>query len=279
MIADRLDPRISRPDRAEPRPRLVAEHIGQAVPAGQGEDQRLVGQIVGRDLRRGLVEVLGRVRHLDLRVVAEHRRARRQDDPRTRVAVQVRVAAQPHRRTRSPALRADAQLRGLPGLHLEDRRRQRLCRIRELAPDRQPARPHPGDDATRTRPPPRRHDTRDNVQVKIIVDSVAGTCGRSGRVDHRGIGVDSALPQASHRWQPANLAHGELLPIRKRINWARMMREDTVPIEVAAQPQSEVRKMCSCCPHPWTAHDATAQRYCGATLAAALSRKCICRHG
>jgi hypothetical protein len=57
------------------------------------------------------------------------------------------------------------------------------------------------------------------------------------------------------------------------------MREDTVLIELAARPQSELSTMRSCCPHAWTAHDATAQRYCDAPLASALSRACICRHG
>lgn len=34
---------------------------------------------------------------------------------------------------------------------------------------------------------------------------------------------------------------------------------------------------CSTCPHSLERHDATALRYCAATLAAALSRGCICR--
>jgi hypothetical protein len=34
---------------------------------------------------------------------------------------------------------------------------------------------------------------------------------------------------------------------------------------------------CGCCAHAWEAHDATARRYCAATLATALTRGCICR--
>ena len=34
---------------------------------------------------------------------------------------------------------------------------------------------------------------------------------------------------------------------------------------------------CSACPHPQDLHDATAARYCAATLQMVLSRRCICR--
>ena len=34
---------------------------------------------------------------------------------------------------------------------------------------------------------------------------------------------------------------------------------------------------CGACPHPQDAHDATALRYCAATLHNVLSRRCICR--
>ena len=35
--------------------------------------------------------------------------------------------------------------------------------------------------------------------------------------------------------------------------------------------------MCSACRHPQQAHDATAARYCAATMQMGLSRRCICR--
>jgi hypothetical protein len=34
---------------------------------------------------------------------------------------------------------------------------------------------------------------------------------------------------------------------------------------------------CDCCVHSWQAHDAMAQRFCGATMAMAHIRGCICR--
>jgi hypothetical protein len=95
--------------------------------------------------------------------------------------------------------------------------------------------------------------------------------------DRVAVGVESALPEALYRWQQASLAHGALLPIRSRITWAWTMRK--APMEIAAQPRSaQSPTTCGCCSHAWTAHDATAQRYCNATLAAALSRGCICRN-
>ncbi len=34
---------------------------------------------------------------------------------------------------------------------------------------------------------------------------------------------------------------------------------------------------CSSCPHDYAGHDATAVRYCAATLDMAISRGCVCR--
>ncbi|MFD4672567.1 RGCVC family protein [Lentzea sp. NPDC058450] len=33
---------------------------------------------------------------------------------------------------------------------------------------------------------------------------------------------------------------------------------------------------CDVCPHPWQEHDRLGVRYCTATVAAALARRCIC---
>ncbi|WP_371927677.1 RGCVC family protein [Lentzea sp. HUAS12] len=39
---------------------------------------------------------------------------------------------------------------------------------------------------------------------------------------------------------------------------------------------SESRRACAVCPHPWEEHDPLGVRYCAATAATALSRGCIC---
>jgi hypothetical protein len=42
-------------------------------------------------------------------------------------------------------------------------------------------------------------------------------------------------------------------------------------------PLAETSLLCSSCPHAQEAHDATALRYCAATLVSASTRGCICR--
>lgn len=38
----------------------------------------------------------------------------------------------------------------------------------------------------------------------------------------------------------------------------------------------EVATGCAVCPHPWPTHDRIAARYCTATVAAKVTRGCIC---
>jgi hypothetical protein len=47
--------------------------------------------------------------------------------------------------------------------------------------------------------------------------------------------------------------------------------------DIAEVVQTQDVTYCASCPHPKDAHDATALRYCAATLNAVLSRGCICR--
>ena len=104
-----------------------------------------------------------------------------------------------------------------------------------------------------------------------------GQRGREVRLP-RSERVQSRLPQAFHRWQQASLALGAppTGPVTGHLGVT--MGEHTTTTQGSAQPRStRTTPNCSCCAHRWAAHDAIAQRYCNATLAAALSRKCICR--
>jgi hypothetical protein len=50
----------------------------------------------------------------------------------------------------------------------------------------------------------------------------------------------------------------------------------TARLETAAGATTAVLEVCTACKHPLPDHDAIAQRYCGATVSAALTRGCIC---
>lgn len=39
---------------------------------------------------------------------------------------------------------------------------------------------------------------------------------------------------------------------------------------------NEVATGCAVCPHPWTAHDQIAARFCNATATGKFSRGCVC---
>jgi hypothetical protein len=51
----------------------------------------------------------------------------------------------------------------------------------------------------------------------------------------------------------------------------------TVGHEVEQIEDAPAITYCSSCPHPQDAHDATALRYCAATLQMMINRHCICR--
>jgi hypothetical protein len=54
------------------------QYVGQAVPTGQCVAQRVVRQLLGRDLARRFIRVLGCIRDLDVRLIPEGRPAHRQ---------------------------------------------------------------------------------------------------------------------------------------------------------------------------------------------------------
>jgi hypothetical protein len=53
--------------------------------------------------------------------------------------------------------------------------------------------------------------------------------------------------------------------------------ELTLGLRDNAQPPDDESVPCDSCPHPTAVHDRVAQRYCEATMRAALTRRCICR--
>jgi hypothetical protein len=132
VVADGLDPAVAGGQRAEPGPRLVSQHVGQAVPAGQGVDQRVVGQRVGRGFGGAGIRVLGSVGNPGHHVIPDAGPARGQHGPGTRVAVQVGIAAQFHGRLHRPALITSVNIRGAARLHLEDDRRVDRRQVGEI---------------------------------------------------------------------------------------------------------------------------------------------------
>lgn len=50
----------------------------------------------------------------------------------------------------------------------------------------------------------------------------------------------------------------------------------TAPVQLAQNPTDRPIQTCSVCIHPDAAHDVIARRYCAATRANAISRKCMC---
>lgn len=51
---------------------------------------------------------------------------------------------------------------------------------------------------------------------------------------------------------------------------------DVTPDVSGHAANGEVATGCAVCPHPWTAHDRISARYCTATVAAKVSRACVC---
>ena len=142
VIADGLHPAVPGLQAAETGPRLVAEHVGQAVAARQGVDQGGVGERIGRALRRILIHFLGLVRHHGHGLVAEAGPARGQHRAQARIAVQVGVGADVHDRLGRPLPALEGDMRGFGRLHVEDHRRADGGDIGEVASDQDPARFH-----------------------------------------------------------------------------------------------------------------------------------------
>ena len=142
VIADGLHPAVPGLQPAEARPGLVAEHVGQAVPARQGVDQGLVGEGIGRALGRILVHLLGQVGHHGHGLVPEAGPARGQHRAQARVAVQVGVAADGHGWLGPPLPALDGNMRGFGRLHMEDHRRADGGDISKVASDQEPPRFH-----------------------------------------------------------------------------------------------------------------------------------------
>jgi hypothetical protein len=133
MRADRLDAPVARGQATEPGPCLVAEHVGQAVPAGQRIDQGVIGQGTGRGLGSILVRVLLGIRDDSHGLIPERRPARRKDGADARVPVKIVVSADRHVRLRQPPLVLNRHVRGRARLHLEDHRGVDLGHINESA--------------------------------------------------------------------------------------------------------------------------------------------------
>lgn len=51
-----------------------------------------------------------------------------------------------------------------------------------------------------------------------------------------------------------------------------------IPDASGHTPDDEVQQWCAVCPHPWTAHDEIAVRFCTATVVGGHSRGCVCTH-
>lgn len=55
-----------------------------------------------------------------------------------------------------------------------------------------------------------------------------------------------------------------------------MPMTDVIPEVSADARDGEVAAQCAACPHPRTAHDRIATRYCAATIVGKTSRGCVC---
>jgi len=51
---------------------------------------------------------------------------------------------------------------------------------------------------------------------------------------------------------------------------------DVTPDVASPAADTEVAAGCAVCPHPWSAHDRIAARFCTATIAGKFSRSCVC---
>jgi hypothetical protein len=53
---------------------------------------------------------------------------------------------------------------------------------------------------------------------------------------------------------------------------------DVIPDVAGHTVDDEGERWCSACPHPWTAHDGIAVRFCTATVVGGYHRGCVCTH-
>ena len=117
-VADRLHPRSARLRLAEQLPGHPHEAVGQAVAAGQGEVEQLARHLVDRKLGRGRGLGIGLVRDGDHRVVTQRQLALGHHQALDRVAIEVGVLVDGHRRVGRPGL-GDQLMAGVgPGAHL-----------------------------------------------------------------------------------------------------------------------------------------------------------------
>ena len=120
-VDDRLHALPSGCHVAEQPPRRVAEPVGLAVPAGEREVERRVGQVGDRGLSRRFVDLVDAAIDLDLGLVADARAPGPEDEPLARVAVHIACTrgASVGGQVSTPALLSDAH-RVPARLHLED---------------------------------------------------------------------------------------------------------------------------------------------------------------
>ena len=77
VVADGLNPRIPGREIGELLPRLVRQHVGQAVPARDGVEEDVVGQLGDRVLGGGRIRVVHSVGNRRHRGIPQHRPAGR----------------------------------------------------------------------------------------------------------------------------------------------------------------------------------------------------------
>jgi hypothetical protein len=53
---------------------------------------------------------------------------------------------------------------------------------------------------------------------------------------------------------------------------------DVIPDVSGHTLDDEGEQWCAACPHPWTAHDGIAVRFCTATVVGGYHRGCVCTH-
>ena len=139
VVTNGLDPAVTRRQAAESGPRLVGQNIGQAVSAWHGVDQRVVRDVVGQPLRRVLICVLGGIRDLGHRLVAEAGPACRKHRPDAGIAVEVGVVPDRHLRLGQPPLVLNRDLGRSDRPDMEDSGRVDLGLVDKLAADLDPA--------------------------------------------------------------------------------------------------------------------------------------------
>ena len=113
----------------------LRERLGLAVAAGEGVDERLVRQVLDRQLACVRRDRVGLAGDLDDRVVAEGGGARRQDQPLAAILEHVQVTVTGDRRLDLPPLADDAMTPDGVGPNEHDRRCRRRRVVAKLTAD------------------------------------------------------------------------------------------------------------------------------------------------